>query len=217
MTEETVHESEEQRSRRGISSFLQRISNRLRRGEPVPVDEEQTVTVEPAEEAELDVEVERQDGEVKLEIEVGWLEEEGGEIETDTQASKATFGLYTDEAGEHRWRLRHDNGNIIADGSEGYASRQKAKQGLESVKNNAAGAYVEDLTKDEQDQPHEGGSKATFEIYEDKQEKYRWRLVHDNGNIIADSGHGYSSKQKCKQGMNSVKSNAPGAPVETEE
>ncbi|MFT4947630.1 MAG: hypothetical protein ACI8TL_001878, partial [Natronomonas sp.] len=46
MTEETLHEAEEKRSRRGISSFLRRISNRLRRGEPVPVDEEQTVTVE---------------------------------------------------------------------------------------------------------------------------------------------------------------------------
>ncbi|WP_436902541.1 HVO_2922 family protein [Halovenus halobia] len=216
MTEETVHESEEQRSRRGISSFLRRISNRLRRGEPVPVDEEQTVTVEPPEEAELDVEVERAGGNINLEIDVEWAEEEGGAIETETQASKATFGLYTDEAGEHRWRLRHNNGNIIADGSEGYSSKQKAKQGLESVKNNVAGAYVEDLSKDEQDEPQEGGSKATFEIYEDKQEKWRWRLVHDNGNIIADCGRGYSSKQKAKQGLNSVKSNAPGAPVEAD-
>ena len=217
MTEEPVHESEEQRSRRGISSFLRRISNRLRRGEPVPVDEEQTVTVEPAQEAELDVEVEREDGDVTLEIEVGWAEEEGGEIETETQASKATFNLYTDDADEHRWRLVHDNGNIIADGSEGYSSKQKAKQGLDSVKKNVAGAYVEDLSKDEQGEPKAGGSKATFEIYEDNEEKYRWRLVHDNGNIISDSGHGYASKQKAKQGMNSVKSNAPGAPVETED
>ena len=216
MTEETVHESEEQRSRRGISSFLRRISNRLRRGEPVPVDEEQTVTVEPPEEAGLEVEVEREEGNISLEIDVEWAEEEGGEIETETQASKATFGLYTDEADEHRWRLRHDNGNIIADGSEGYSSKQKAKQGIDSVKSNVAGAYVEDLSKDEQDEPQEGGSKATFEIYEDKEEKWRWRLVHDNGNIIADCGRGYSSKQKCKQGLNSVKSNAPGAPVEAD-
>ena len=216
MTEETLHETEEKRSRRGISSFLRRISNRLRRGEPVPVDEEQTVTVEPAEEAELNVEIEREGENISLEIDVEWDEEEGGEIEMETQASKATFVLYQDNADEHRWRLRHDNGNIIADGSEGYASKQKATQGLESVKENVAGAYVEDLTKDEQEEPQEGGSKATFEIYKDNQEKWRWRLVHDNGNIIADCGNGYSSKQKCKQGMNSVKTNAPGGPVETE-
>jgi uncharacterized protein YegP (UPF0339 family) len=55
---------------------------------------------------------------------------------------------------------------------------------------------------------------ATFEIYKDEVGQYRWRLVHDNGNIIADSGEGYSSKQKARQGLNSVKENAPDADVE---
>jgi len=54
----------------------------------------------------------------------------------------ATFELYRDEAGEWRWRLRHDNGNILADSGEGYASRQKAVQGLESVRENAPTADV---------------------------------------------------------------------------
>ncbi|KPN31422.1 hypothetical protein SY89_02168 [Halolamina pelagica] len=58
--------------------------------------------------------------------------------------SKATFELFEDEAGQYRWRLRHDNGNIVADSGEGYASKQKARQGIESVKNNAAGADVEE-------------------------------------------------------------------------
>lgn len=56
--------------------------------------------------------------------------------------SKATFELYEDDAGEHRWRLVHANGNIIADSGEGYASKQKAKQGLRSVKKNAPDAEV---------------------------------------------------------------------------
>ncbi|CQH58545.1 UPF0339 family protein [Halobacterium hubeiense] len=55
---------------------------------------------------------------------------------------------------------------------------------------------------------------ATFEIYEDEVGQYRWRLVHDNGNIIADSGEGYASKQKARQGLDSVKENAPDADVE---
>lgn len=58
-------------------------------------------------------------------------------------------------------------------------------------------------------------SKATFEVYEDRAEQWRWRLVHANGNIIADSGEGYASRQKCEQGLESVKENAPDAPVET--
>jgi uncharacterized protein YegP (UPF0339 family) len=56
--------------------------------------------------------------------------------------SNATFELYVDRAGDHRWRLVHDNGNIIADSGEGYASRQKARQGVESVKRNAPAAEV---------------------------------------------------------------------------
>ena len=57
-------------------------------------------------------------------------------------------------------------------------------------------------------------SNATFEIYEDRAGKWRWRLVHDNGNIIADSGEGYASRQKCEQGLESVKRNAPDAVIE---
>ena len=56
-------------------------------------------------------------------------------------------------------------------------------------------------------------SDATFEIYEDEADQYRWRLVHDNGNIIADSGEGYSSRQKAEQGLESVKANAADANV----
>lgn len=56
-------------------------------------------------------------------------------------------------------------------------------------------------------------SQATFELYEDADDEWRWRLVHDNGNIIADSGEGYASRQKCLQGLRSVVTNAPGAPV----
>ena len=58
-------------------------------------------------------------------------------------------------------------------------------------------------------------SKATFELYEDRAGEFRWRLVHDNGNIIADSGEGYASRQKAKQGIESVRENAPEAPVES--
>jgi len=57
-------------------------------------------------------------------------------------------------------------------------------------------------------------SDATFEVYEDDAGDYRWRLVHENGNVIADSGEGYASKQKAKQGLHSVKENAPDAGVE---
>jgi amphi-Trp domain-containing protein len=216
MPEETIHESKESRSRRGIASYLRRLAGRLGRGDPVPADEAQTVTVSPPAEADFEVEVETEAGETSLEIELAWPEDEG-EVETDVVASKATFELYEDAEGKWRWRLVHDNGNIIADSSEGYSSKQKATQGLDSVKRNAPGAYVVDQSKDDGGVVEEGGSDATFELYEDAEGKWRWRLVHDNGDIIADGGQGYSSKQKAKQGLGSVQKNVRGALVEEQD
>jgi hypothetical protein len=54
-----------------------------------------------------------------------------------------------------------------------------------------------------------------FELYQDRADEWRWRLVVANGNIIADSGEGYTSKQGAKRGIESVKSSAPGANVVT--
>lgn len=55
---------------------------------------------------------------------------------------------------------------------------------------------------------------ATFELYRDKANEYRWRLRHENGNIIIDSGQGYSAKESAKNGIESVKENAPDAPID---
>ena len=214
MDEETIHESERKRTRRGIASYFQRLARALGRGERVPIDEEQTVTVDPPADTDLEVDVEREGDTVSVELEMAWEEAEG-DVETEVVASKATFEVYEDSAEQWRWRLKHRNGNVIADSSEGYASKQKAKQGLESVRSNAPGAYVEDhSTDDPESDATAGGSDATFEIFEDSGGKWRWRLRHDNGNIIGDGGQGYASKQKCKQGLDSVRRNVPGAPVE---
>ena len=45
-----------------------------------------------------------------------------------------TFELYKDKAGEHRWRLKHSNGNILATSSEGYSSKAAAMKCIENVK-----------------------------------------------------------------------------------
>jgi len=55
---------------------------------------------------------------------------------------------------------------------------------------------------------------AKFEIYKDKSEEFRWRLIHDNGNIIADSGQGYKAKQDAVKGISSLKENVPNATFE---
>ncbi|ELZ47229.1 hypothetical protein C463_02883 [Halorubrum californiense DSM 19288] len=54
--------------------------------------------------------------------------------------SKARFGLFEDASGKPRWRLRHRNGNVLADSGEGYASRSNAVEAVTRVKANAPGA-----------------------------------------------------------------------------
>lgn len=56
-------------------------------------------------------------------------------------------------------------------------------------------------------------SEPTFEVFRDKANEWRWRLVASNGNIIADSGEGYQSKQGVKRGIESVKRSVPRAQV----
>ena len=117
----------------------------------------------------------------------------------------AEFEVYEDKAGESRWRLVHDNGNIIADGGEGYASKSGAEGAVDRIREYAPEAHVLDV------------GSAAFEIYEDRAEEWRWRLRHRNGNILADSGEGYASRSGAEDGLNSVKQNAPNADVTTVE
>ncbi|MBR7194683.1 YegP family protein [Gordonia sp. SCSIO 19800] len=57
----------------------------------------------------------------------------------------AKFELFTDKAGKFRFRLKAANGEIIA-ASEAYESKASAKNGIESVKRNAAEAAIDDQT-----------------------------------------------------------------------
>jgi len=126
--------------------------------------------------------------------------------------SQARFELYEDAGGQHRFRLRHRNGNIVASSGEGYTRRHNAQKGLESVRRNALGASVLRIESEAElaeageafEPPEEHESQTTFELFEDKGGSYRWRLRHDNGNIVADSGEGYSRKRDAMQAIERV-------------
>ncbi|EFW91915.1 hypothetical protein ZOD2009_10570 [Haladaptatus paucihalophilus DX253] len=75
---------------------------------------------------------------------VAVTQEDGSVVEALRPPAQATFEVYEDHGGEWRWRLVHRNGNIIADGGEGYSSKQAAKNGIKSVKRNTLGAPVEE-------------------------------------------------------------------------
>ena len=56
------------------------------------------------------------------------------------------FEMYTDKAGEYRFRLKAANGQIIAVG-EGYKAKAGCMNGIESVKKNAADSQIAEEEK----------------------------------------------------------------------
>lgn len=54
---------------------------------------------------------------------------------------------------------------------------------------------------------------AKFELFTDKAGKFRFHLKAANGEIIAAS-QAYESKTSAKNGIESVKRNAPAAPID---
>ena len=62
-------------------------------------------------------------------------------VEDIVKVKHPKFELYTDKAGEFRFRLKATNGEIIAT-SEGYKTKASALNGIESVKKNAPDAEI---------------------------------------------------------------------------
>ena len=106
-----------------------------------------------------------------------------------------------------KFDLKATNGEIIAS-SQVYASKATCLKGIESVKKNSVIAGTEDQTVEN----FETVKNPKFEVYTDKAGEFRFRLKASNGQIIATS-EGYKAKKSCLNGIESIKKNAPEAPV----
>lgn len=62
-------------------------------------------------------------------------------VEGFAEQKHPKFEMYTDKAGEFRFRLKATNGQIIAVG-EGYKAKASCLNGIESVKKNAPDAEI---------------------------------------------------------------------------
>ena len=103
------------------------------------------------------------------------------------------FEVYTDKAGETRFRLKAGNGQTIL-ASEGYKKKASCMNGIESVRKNAA-------------------SETRFEKKKSKNGKWMFNLKATNGQVIGTSEM-YESEASCDNGIASVAKNAPDAKVE---
>ena len=103
--------------------------------------------------------------------------------------------------------LKAANGEVILS-SQVYSSLATCKNGIESVRQNAPEAAVEDQTVEgftEEKNPK-------FEIYVYKNGDYRFRLNAKNGQVIG-SGERYKSKTGCQNGIESIKKNSVDAVI----
>jgi uncharacterized protein YegP (UPF0339 family) len=105
----------------------------------------------------------------------------------------AKFELKMANDGQFVFNLKTPNGQVILS-SQLYAAKQKAEEGIASVKKNASA-----------DERFERKSSKAGEPY--------FVLKAANGEIIGKSEM-YSSAANMENGINSVKRNAPGADVE---
>lgn len=117
------------------------------------------------------------------------------------------FVIKPAKSGGYVFNLKAGNGEVIAT-SEVYNSLDACKNGIQSVKTNAPAAALEDQTVE----GFETEKNPKFEMYTDKAGEFRFRLKAKNGQIIA-TGEGYKAKSGCKNGIESIRNNAPEAEI----
>jgi len=102
------------------------------------------------------------------------------------------FEIYADKAGEFRFRLKASNGQAILV-SEGYKAKSGCNNGIESVKKNAS-------------------DDSNYERKVTSSGKFMFNLKAANSQIIGTS-ESYETAVARDNGIESVKTNAPGAVV----
>lgn len=113
----------------------------------------------------------------------------------------ARFEIKIAKNGDYMFNLFAPNGKVIAT-SETYTTLQNCKLGIESVKRNAA-VHVEDQTANTAPL-----LCPKYELFLDKEGKFRFRLRASNGEIICAS-QSYTVKASAQTGIASVCENAP--------
>lgn len=195
--ERTLFELEATHDRAELAALFEEFAAALETGRAarIAVDEGTASITFPD---RIDVELEGETGggppaEVELEIELEW--EESAERES----------------------VRLEGGDATPPGDSGADSANDADEASEAndaVPDPAAATMPADATA-ERDAAEEGGGRtARFEVYRDRAEEWRWRLVHWNGNILADSGEGYASRYNATRAARSVVRNASTARIE---
>lgn len=122
---------------------------------------------------------------------------------------------------ELEWEESAERESIRLEGADGTPPGDSGTDGAseadDAVPDPAAATMPADATAERDATDEGGGRTARFEVYRDRAEEWRWRFVHWNGNIIADSGEGYASRYNATRAARSVMQSAPTARIERAE
>jgi len=100
--------------------------------------------------------------------------------------SRATFGTYSDGDDTHRWQLRRENGETIADSVQGYSSENARDNTIKYVR-----SYV-------QVADYLPIDPAAFELCRDGSGNHRWRLLHRNGKVLTSATDRHDTRQAAQ-------------------
>ncbi|MFC4543394.1 DUF1508 domain-containing protein [Halosolutus amylolyticus] len=103
------------------------------------------------------------------------------------------------ETTDWQWRLVTDDREIVAGSREPHESTEAAEAAIERVREQASEA---DLIEFE---------NAAFQVYEADDGEWRWRLIDEDGNVLADSGEEHTSRGEAAEAMMTLKEQAPNA------
>ncbi len=113
---------------------------------------------------------------------------------------KGKFAYYKTSKSNINFRLKAPNNETIAvSGGAGYTTLSACKAGIESVRKNANSPAEDQTLKIKTTL-----ANPKFEIFCDKAGKFRYRLLARNGELLCSSEGGYSSKEGCKKGIESL-------------
>ena len=130
-------------------------------------------------------------------------------IQEGTREYHGKFVIKKTDIGHFVYKLFAYGGKVVAIGAQAYEGLSGVKGGIASVSKIAGIDTIIDLTKEQ-----EGKLPCPrWEIFEDKKEEFRLRLIASNGNLVATTNDGYTTKAAAKKGIESVAKAADGAAI----
>ncbi|WP_222917770.1 DUF1508 domain-containing protein [Natrinema sp. SYSU A 869] len=121
------------------------------------------------------------------------------EPEPAADGGTTTDDATADDTGPWHWRLVTDDREVVAASTEPHADAAAATTAIERVRQQASEA---DLIEFE---------NAAFQVYEADSGEWRWRLIDEDGNVLADSGEEHTSRREAAEAMMTLKEQAPDA------